>query len=158
MNKQLAEEVRLVSLGRGRPVAVIDFDGVQNEINERNRKHAEEHPPRPDTRELDELVQRHFDLKQDARHWEIQVNESAGKIRNCEDRIKVTKKLIDKCESPLGKSNYQAALRRLETTELIDLKNELLRHRRENQKAVDALRAFEAEQLPRLEQLRKEQK
>lgn len=158
MNKQqqLEQEAHLVSLGRGKPVTIVDFDAIQKTANERNKKWSENHPPRVDgQKEYDTLIQKHFDLKQQTHSYEQLVNEAAAKIHNCEERIKQTKQLHDGCESPLGKANYKEALHRLEAIELIDCKNALHRLRRYNQTAVAALRDFEAEFLPRIEKLRK---
>jgi hypothetical protein len=153
---KIEEQLHIASLGAGKPIHLVDIGAVERNTAERNRKRDQEHPSKPDTREYDRLVQKHFDLKQNTRHFENLVNEAAGQLKLCEERIKQTKKLLNGCESPLGQRNYDGALRRMETTELVDCKNKLARERKNNTDAIAVLRRFEAEFLPRIEELRKQ--
>lgn len=135
---------------------VVDFATIEKVSADATKKWIADNPPKFEhQKELDALIQKHFDLKQNARHFEIQVNEAAGQLRLCEERIKQTKQLSDGCESPLGKRNYEVALRRLESIERVDCQNTLRRMRRNNAEAADKLHAFVANELPRLEELRK---
>jgi hypothetical protein len=137
----------------------VDLEQVQKRTNEANLKRDEANQPKSDPqKELDKLIQTHFDLKQNTRHAENLLNEACGQQHLCEQRVKQAKTLLKNCESPLGQRHYEAAVRRLESIELIDCLNNVKRLRKNNAETVSVLRSWEAEFLPRIEQLRKEVK
>jgi septal ring factor EnvC (AmiA/AmiB activator) len=155
-NKQneltLEQQTQLISLGRGKPVAVIDFDAIQRKNNERN---AQRDLPKSDPqREYDLLVQKHFDLKQNLRSSENHLNEASGQVHLIEERIAEKVKERDAVESPLGKRYCERAIDQLEF-ELDAAITNLKKLRRENSQALSDLKSFEVEKLPRLEELRK---
>jgi septal ring factor EnvC (AmiA/AmiB activator) len=155
MNKQLEQELRATALGRGKPVTLVDFDEIQRTNNERIKQRDIEHPPKSDPqREYDLLVQKHFNLKQNLRSSENRLNEGAGQVRLCEERIAAKVKERDSMESPLGKHNCERSIDNLEF-ELDDLQAKFKQLRRENAQALSDLKSFEAEKLPRIEELRK---
>jgi hypothetical protein len=154
---KIEEQLHIASLGAGKPIHLVDIAAIEKNTAERNKQWAEANQPKSEPEhELKRLVQKHYDLKRGCHHTENVLNEACGQLHLCEERIKDTEKLLTKCESPLGQANYEAALRRMRTIEHVDLQNAVKRARRNNSEALAALRTFEADQLPRIEQLRKE--
>jgi hypothetical protein len=101
----------------------------------------------PDKRkELNRLLNDHFNLKQWVLGCEIRVNESAGQIRNLEQRINTQIAEKERTESPLGKRNIEHAIVGLEG-ELAEEKNKYESLRRENQQAVRQLKAFDVSRI-----------
>lgn len=118
----------------------------------RDARFAADNPLDPHTelrKEYNRLLNDHFNLKQWVRGCEVRVNESAGQIRNIEQRInsKITEKQAT--ESPLGQRNHERAIVNLEG-ELAEAKEKFEALRKENVQAVRQLKTFDVTQLEAL--------
>jgi hypothetical protein len=103
--------------------------------------------PRQELRkEYSRLLNDHFNLKQQAQGAENRVNESAGQIRNHEQRLTILLNRKAETESAIGLRNIENAIVRLEG-ELAEEKQKYSRLRTENLNAVKALKAFDGARL-----------
>jgi hypothetical protein len=109
-------------------------------------------------KELAKLKNQLFNLKQNCHCFETRVNESAGNVRLCEERL--AKTLKTKAEQELagnliGARNSEHAIQRLEG-ELDDARTQLLTNQHYNSASVRALRVFQTEIGPRIKELEAE--
>jgi hypothetical protein len=104
----------------------------------------------PDKRkELNRLLNDHFNLKQWVKGCEVRVNESAGQIRNIELRINAEIVEKQKIESPLGQRGCEHRILLLEG-ELVEAKANYEKIRRENQQAARQLKNFDVSRIDAL--------
>jgi hypothetical protein len=135
----------------------VDFaDLAQRAAQTRADRDAAAPPPgKADLRkEYNDLRQRLFNLKQDAKTFEIRTNESAGRIRLIEERIDNLlrlKKEAAEMGNLRGERTYEQSLERLET-ELGDAQEEFSKNKAWNTQATRALKAFDGH--GRIEELR----
>ena len=97
-------------------------------------------------KEYNRLLNEHFNLKQQAQGAENRVNESAGQIRNDEQRLTILLNEKAKTESPKGLYYIERSIVKLEE-ELTNEKQKYSRLRTENLNAVKALKAFDGARL-----------
>lgn len=118
-------------------------------------KNAEARTNKPDLRkEYDALRQRLFNLKQDARCYEIRTNEAANKIRNIEqniDNLLRLKAAANEAGNLRGVRMYEQSVERVER-ELTDAQEEFDKNKRWSGQAVRALKAFDG--VARIEELK----
>jgi hypothetical protein len=118
----------------------------------RDARFADDNPPDPYTElrnEYNRLFNDHFNLKQWVRGCENRVNESAGQIRNIEERFNSLLEQKKTTESPLGKRNIENAMLRVED-EITAEKSKYNSLRTENVQAVKQLKAFDVVRLEAL--------
>jgi hypothetical protein len=128
-----------------------DIRNIEQAQAARRAAHDKANPPdaKEQRKEYNRLLNDHFNLKQWVRGCEVRVNESAGQIRNIEQRLNSL--IIEKqqIESPLGQRNIEHAIVRLEG-ELADEKAKYEALRKENIQAVRQLKSFDVTRLEAL--------
>lgn len=110
---------------------------------------AKSDPKQPLREEYNKLVNDHFNLKQWVRSCETRVNESAGQIRNDEQRLNSLLIQKTKMESPTGQRTIENAIVRVED-EIAEEKTKYNKLRTENLNAVKALKAFDGARMTAL--------
>jgi len=139
--------------------SVLSFDLEQYEANAkkmRAKRDAAAPPPgKADLhKEYNQLRQKLFDLKQDAKCFEIRTNEAAGKIRLFEQRIDdalMLKKAAAEAGNLRAERSYEQNIQRLEV-ELVDAQDEFAKNKRWSGSAARALKAFDGQ--ARIEELK----
>lgn len=111
-----------------------------------NAKNAEARNTLPDLRkEYNQLLQKLFNLKQDAKCYEIRTNEAANKIKLFEQNINNLlrlKKDATEAGNLRGARTYEQSVERVET-ELANATEEFEKNKRWSGQAVRALKAFD---------------
>jgi hypothetical protein len=108
----------------------------------------------PARAEYNQLRQKLFDLKQDAKCFEIRTNEAAGRIKLLEGRINEAlklKKAASEADNFRGERTYEHQVASLET-ELADAQEEFNKNKHWSGQAARALKAFDAH--ARIEELK----
>lgn len=123
-----------------------------NELTERHREivakrdAAEPPPSKADLhREYNQLRQRLFDLRQNAKTFEIRTNEAAGRIHLLEQRINETlklKKAAAESGNLRGERTYEHQVASLES-ELLDVKDEYEKNKQWSIQSARALKSFD---------------
>ncbi len=130
---------------------VLDLTGLDAKINATTKAsqalHAKNDAARTDPRqelrkEYNRLLNERFNLKQHAQGAENRVNESAGQIRNDEQRLTFLLNEKAKTESPKGLRNIERSIVDLEEA-LANEKQKYNRLRTENMNAAKGLKAFD---------------
>lgn len=135
----------------------VDFDDLTRKHKQRIAD-REQHTPPPGKEDLhkeyNQLRQTLFNLKQDAKCFEIRTNDAAGNVRLVEQRISDALKLkkAASAEGNLrGERSAEQAIQRLET-ELVNAQEAFTKNRNWNTQAARALKAFDGH--ARIEELR----
>jgi hypothetical protein len=127
-------------------VMVVDFAQIETAQKERRATMEQLNPPHSDHRkEYNQLKQKLFELKQDAKAYEIRTNEAAGQVRLVEQRINEALKLKKAAVADgnlRGERTYEHAIQSLEA-ELVDAQEQFEKNKRLNAQAARALKAFD---------------
>lgn len=100
-------------------------------------------------KELNHLVNAHFDLKQWVKACENKINESSAQIRNLEQRLNNLIVQKQQMESPLGQRTLEHRITLLEG-ELAEEKKKFEKLRKENTTAIRQLKAFDVAKMEAL--------
>jgi hypothetical protein len=141
---------------------LMKFDSVTFEKQQAARRVAEAKlnpiKPEPAQQELNRLRSQLFGLQQNAKAYEIRVNNLSGSVHEFERRLTVhlkTKKEYELSGNLLAARSCEHQIQGLET-ELIDARENLVKEQRWNGMAARALRTWQTENTPRLLELRKQ--
>lgn len=135
----------------------VDLDDLSKRHKETVAQRVKDTPPPEKAdlhREYNQLRQKLFDLKQNAKCFETRTNESAGQIRLLEQRINDAIKLKKAAVAEgngRGERTYEAAIQRLES-ELTTAQEEFFQNKNWNTQAARALKAFDGH--ARIEELK----
>jgi hypothetical protein len=138
----------------------LDITTFQQELAVRRVAAQKLNPikPEPAQQELNRLRGQLFALQQNAKAYEVLVNNTSGNVREFERRITTLlkiKKEHDDANNLMGARSYEHQIQGLET-ELIDARENLVKEQRWNGMAARALRTWQTENTPRLLELRKQ--
>jgi hypothetical protein len=127
---------------------------------ERRAEQEKNNPPKPGAAriEFNKLRGQLFTLQQDAKGFEIRVNNEAGTVKNLESRLTEAlrvKKTHEASGNLLAERTLEHNAQLLEN-ELADARDRLAKEQKNNILAVRALRAFNTEHGARLKDLQKE--
>jgi hypothetical protein len=129
-------------------VLTVDFNKVE-EAAKKARATRDAAAPPPDKKDLhkeyNRLRQQLFDLKQNAKCFEVRANDAAGNIKLFEQRIddllKLKKAAID-AGNLRGERFYEHGIQQLEI-ELVDAKEDYAKNQRWSAQAARTLKAFD---------------
>lgn len=159
MGQSISNFTNLVLKTAEKDTLTIDTAELEKQNTERRVEMEKLNPKEIETeaKELARLRKQLFSLKEAAKGYETQVNNTAGTVRLLEERLHATLKNKLDCETSgnmLGARNYDHAAQTLEN-QLLDTRLQLTRLQRDSAASARQLREWQREFGSRLAELQK---